>query len=114
MIIRLGEHDRGTGDETMMTKDFDVDLILPYPEFGRPSSHSNDITLMRLTEAADLAVYTPACLPATNQDFTGRLATVAGWGRTKPNKTTKPLILQELEGLKVQEKSRLCSHWSRD
>ena len=34
---------------------------------GSPQTHSNDIALVRLAEEADISVYTPACLPDTNQ-----------------------------------------------
>ena len=55
---------------------------------------------MRLTEPADPSVYTPVCLPTTNQDFTGQLATVAGWGATAEG-GAEAHILQDLEGLRV-------------
>ena len=48
-------------------KDFNVALIVLAPRYNQPSSHSNDIALVKLAEAADLTVYTPACLPTTNQ-----------------------------------------------
>ena len=51
--------------------------MVTHPDYNSPYSYSNDIALVRLAEAADLTVYTPACLPATNQGFTGQLATVA-------------------------------------
>ena len=34
---------------------------------GSPQQFSNDIALVRLAEEADISVYTPACLPDTNQ-----------------------------------------------
>ena len=51
----------------MIVKDFNVALIVVAPGYNQPSQTSNDIALVRLAEAADLSVYTPACLPATNQ-----------------------------------------------
>ena len=64
----------------MITKDFNVDLIVNAPDYQTPSGMSNDIALVRLAEDADLSVYTPACLPAADQDYTGQNSTVAGWG----------------------------------
>ena len=66
-----------TIDETMITKDFDVDLIVNYPGYDLIRAN-NDISLVRLAETADLTIYTPICLPETNQDFTGQLATLTG------------------------------------
>ena len=67
MEIRLGEHQLNTIDETLITKDFKVDLIVLHPDYHSPSRFSNDIALVRLAEEADLTLYTPACLPHTNQ-----------------------------------------------
>ena len=75
-------------------------MIVLAPDYHSPASYSNDIALVRLAEAADLSVYSPACLPTSNQDFTGRLSTVAGWGATAEGGATAH-ILQELEGLEV-------------
>ena len=75
-----------------------MDLIVTHPDYNTPRRFSNDIALVRLAEEADLSVYTPACLPDSDQDFTGQLATVAGWGS---NGKEYANILQELEGLQV-------------
>ena len=79
MEIRLGEHIRYTNEESIITKDFNVDYILKHPSYGSPQ-YSNDIALVRLAEEADISVYTPACLPDTNEDFTGQMALLTGWG----------------------------------
>ena len=84
----------------MITKDFNVDLIVNAPDYQTPSGMSNDIALVRLAEDADLSVYTPACLPAADQDYTGQNSTVAGWGATQEGGATAH-ILQELHGLEV-------------
>ena len=54
-------------NETLMTKDFNVDLIVVHPDYNSPRGFSNDIALVRLAEPADLTLYTPACLPASHQ-----------------------------------------------
>ena len=84
----------------MITKDFNVDLIVNAPDYQTPSGMSNDIAPVRLAEDADLSVYTPACLPAADQDYTGQNSTVAGWGATQEGGATAH-ILQELHGLEV-------------
>ena len=101
--IRLGE--------TRVTKDFNVDLIVVHPEYSKHTR--NDIALVRLAEDADLSVYTPACLPTTNQDFTGQLATVAGWGKTEAWGANAN-ILQDLEGIKVLSDDQCRDQSSND
>ena len=105
--VRLGEHQLNTIGETLIVKDFNVDLIVKHPRYNSPSQNSNDIALVRLSEAADLSVYTPVCLPAGGQDFTGRRAVIAGWGATSEGGATAH-VLQELAGLEVVSDSR-CS-----
>ena len=103
--IRLGEHQLNTIDETLIVKDFNVDLIVKAPNYNNPVSTSNDIALVRLSEEADLTKYTPVCLPSHNQDFTGQQSTVAGWGATSESGPISH-ILQELEGLTVVSDSQ--------
>jgi len=105
--IRLGEHQRDTINETLVTKDFNVDQIVLHPDYNSPKSISNDIALVRLAEDADLSVYTPACLPDTDEDFSGQLATLAGWGITEDGGAAN--ILQELEGLEILSDNQ-CSN----
>ena len=97
--IRLGEHQRDTINETLITKNFNVERIVLHPDYRTPSVYSNDIALVRLAEDVDLSLYTPACLPHSDQDYTGQLATLAGWGRTEDGGAAN--ILQELEGLEL-------------
>ena len=98
--LRLGEHRRSTTSDSLITKDFNVDYILKHPSYGSPSTHSNDIALIRLAEEADISVYTPACLPATNEDFTGQKALLTGWGATSEGGSVAD-TLQELDNLPI-------------
>jgi len=109
--IRLGEHDLNIIDETMITKDFDIDLIVNAPNYNIPYFASNDIALIRLTSNADTSIYTPICLPTHLQDFTGQTSTVAGWGRTTEGGTSAN-ILQELEGLPIIPDSQCKSNFA--
>ena len=49
-----------------------------HEEYGRPTIHSHDIALLKLTDEVDLTVHTPACLPESGQDFTGKIGSVYG------------------------------------
>ena len=40
--------------------------------------YSNDIALLKLAEKVDLNLYSPACLPTPNTDFTGKTGSVYG------------------------------------
>ena len=75
--VRLGEHSLNTLDESLITKNFDVELIEIHPNYTNQLL-TNDIALLRLAEPADISIYTPVCLPIQDQDFTGQLATVVG------------------------------------
>merc|ERR1719347_781370 len=107
--VRLGEHDRFTGGETSITKNFEVNLIINHPAYNDRTSE-NDIGLVRLTTPADINIYTPVCLPQQGRKYTGKTATITGWGSTSsargPSDTevrVKQLAgtLQELAGLAV-------------
>ena len=56
--------------------------------------------MVRLAEAADLSVYTPACLPEANEDFTGKMALLTGWGTTSFGGIAAD-TLQELDNLPI-------------
>merc|ERR1711962_1235614 len=81
--VVLGVHDRLSTIDTLRKKVSITDMFL-HPQFDMQSSVvSNDIALMKLGEDVDLSVYSPACLPASGTDFTGRNAWVYGWGATQ-------------------------------
>ena len=46
--------------------------------YNDPLTHSNDIAMLKLSEAVDLGAYTPACLPSFGTDFTGQKGIVCG------------------------------------
>jgi len=112
LTIRLGEHQWNIKDETMITKDFDIDLIMMAPNYDSPYNNSNDIALIRLASHADISIYTPICLPSHLQDFTGQTSTVAGWGQTS-FAGTLAIILQELEGLPILPDSQCQSAYAK-
>ena len=54
----------------------------------------DDIALLKLAEAVDLKIYTPACLPSVDKDYTDQTSWAYGWGSTKrcPLETTTILM----------------------
>ena len=46
-------------------------------------TRQNDIALLKLKDKVDLSIYTPACLAPRGADYTGKTASVYGWGREK-------------------------------
>ena len=99
--VILGEHSLSTTTESSITKTFNIDLIV-YPDNFVSVIYGNDFALVRLTEEADITTFNPICLPDINQDFTGKLATVIGWGLLRENDYNNPPDeLQKLFGLKI-------------
>ena len=74
----LGEHDTTTSTEsTIPRKVLAVSMIIPHESYVS-STTENDIALLKISEAVDLSVYTPICLPNTGDDFIGKTALVYG------------------------------------
>jgi len=76
--------------------------------------------MVKLTEAADLSIFTPVCLPR-QADYTGLRTTVIGWGDTQQSRMpgeppkTKAVssVLMELEGLLIRSDSACASALSQ-
>ena len=49
-----------------------------------PATYQNDIALLELSEEVVYRQHiVPVCLPSKGDNFTGKTATVTGWGRTQ-------------------------------
>ena len=80
-----------------------------HPDYNKDVAENNDIALLKLAEAVDLSIYTPACLPASSADYVGQTAKVygeffhfatspsQGWGLTDPCGSTTSSKLLEAE-----------------
>merc|ERR1711990_560328 len=80
----LGEHDLSSTNDADDTNRKEVSVTtLVHPNYDE-STTNNDIALLKLAEAVNLSIYTPACLPASSADYVGQTAKVYGWGRTDP------------------------------
>ena len=76
--VVLGEHDNSfSGEETIPRIVREVSEIIIHPEYNT-SILINDIALIKVAQAIDLSVYTPACLPVDGTSFVGKMAWVYG------------------------------------
>jgi len=93
----LGEHDLSSTNDAFDTNRKEVSVTtIVHPNYDT-STTNNDIALLKLAEAVDLSIYTPACLPASSADYVGQTAKVYGWGRTDPCGFTTSSKLLEAE-----------------
>ncbi|CAB3230683.1 unnamed protein product [Arctia plantaginis] len=90
-----------------------ISKILPHPDY-KCSKKPNDVALLKtvrqLRWSSELQ---PACLPNSPYDFSGTLATVAGWGFTNENreKGSRPNVLKKTEVTVVTNDQ--CNSWYR-
>ncbi|XP_018372078.1 PREDICTED: uncharacterized protein LOC108766973 isoform X2 [Trachymyrmex cornetzi] len=62
-----------------------------------PATFENDVALLELESPVQFDEHiVPICMPEDGVDFTGRMATVTGWGRLKYNGGV-PSVLQEVQ-----------------
>merc|ERR1712088_1058789 len=74
----LGEHDLSSSNDAFDTNRKEVSVTtIVHPNYDA-STVNNDIALLKLAEAVDLSIYTPACLPASSADYVGQTAKVYG------------------------------------
>jgi hypothetical protein len=74
----LGEHDISTTNDADDTNRKEVSVTtIVHPDYDA-SATNNDIALLKLGEAVDLSIYTPACLPASSANYVGQTAKVYG------------------------------------
>jgi len=93
----LGEHDLTSSNDADDTNR-KVVAVTPIVHASYDSATANnDIALLKLEEAVDLSIYTPACLPASSADYVGQTAKVYGWGKTDPCGFATSLKLLEAE-----------------
>ena len=81
--IRLGDHNILIGIEAREHHS-SIERIIEHPQYGKINRGDFDFSLVKLKEKIDWAHQPnirPVCLPTNkNETFTGRRATVSGWG----------------------------------
>ena len=75
-----------------------IEKIIIHEDYCVGHEYGHDIALVKLKEKVDVSIHTPACLPPKDADYSGKLASVYGWGDTK----NQPFQLTE-EGCQPKE-----------
>jgi len=85
MSLVFGEFDLTVNGDSLDGKRKNVKLVMDpivHEDYKSPFTDSNDIALLKL-ETVNLGDFAPACLPAVDNDYTGKTAHAYGWGSTQ-------------------------------
>lgn len=81
--VRLGDYNLKGQTELYPHEEFTVRRKVVNENYN-PATYQNDIALLELSEEVVYRQHIiPVCLPAKGDNFTGKAATVTGWGRTQ-------------------------------
>lgn len=81
--VRLGDYNLKGQTELYPHEEFTVRRKVVNENYN-PATYQNDIALLELSEEVIYRQHIiPVCLPAKGDNFTGKTATVTGWGRTQ-------------------------------
>ncbi|KAF2904864.1 hypothetical protein ILUMI_01311, partial [Ignelater luminosus] len=114
LVAVLGEHDISGEREVKRSLSRNVKRVVVHRQYDA-ATFENDLALLELEHPVQFDEHiVPICLPREGEDFTGRMATVTGWGRLKYGGGI-PSILQEvqvpiMENQVCQEMFRTAGH----
>lgn len=90
--VRLGDYNLKGQTELYPHEEFTVRRKVVNENYN-PATYQNDIALLELSEEVIYRQHIiPVCLPAKGDNFTGKTATVTGWGRTQVNRKALHLV----------------------
>ncbi|XP_044745022.1 serine protease filzig [Coccinella septempunctata] len=114
LVAVFGEFDISGELESKRSQSRNVKRVIVNRGYD-PLTFENDLALLELESPIKFDQHIiPICLPRESEDFTGRMATVTGWGRLKYNGGV-PSVLQEvqvpiMENSVCQEMFRTAAH----
>ncbi|XP_023233218.1 plasminogen-like [Centruroides sculpturatus] len=107
--IRVGEYDTKSRSKDYPPEDYGVKRKIVNEEY-EALSYKNDIALLELSHPVAFRKHIiPVCLPKFEDNYTGEMATVTGWGRTDFKKKLIPNVLQKVK-VEVLD-SEECQKW---
>lgn len=107
----MGDYNLRAQTEKFAHEEFGVKRKVVNEKYN-PATYQNDIALLELSQEVTYRQHIiPVCLPEKGTNFTGRSATVTGWGRTQYGVATSPGNLQKVD-VEVIE-SEKCQEWMK-
>merc|ERR1711874_715627 len=106
LTVIIGDHDLWSHGETCLDeKTLRVAKVILHEDYlevrdddGNVVNMENDIGLLELAEAVDLATYTPACLPSKGEAVDGKGPFyIYGWGKGSDSGRLYRIVVENLE-----------------